>query len=91
MSNKSRAKNKLRRKAERNKLKAARRALYASYAASGNNSKRSKIKAGKARKVRLSRHRLGRCGNVGCERCFPENARPRMNAPHPRIGLRVAA
>jgi hypothetical protein len=73
------------RKKEKHKRKEQQRALYESYKAAGTN-KKSKRNITKKRVVKSSKHSTGNCGNVGCERssCFPELARPRMNAPHPR-------
>lgn len=53
--------------------KAARHALYKSYAESGNNqkSKRNKLRSKRKATVRNSRHALGPCNNVGCKKCSP--------------------
>ena len=63
------------RKAKRKAEKDARKALYASYRDSGRNSKRDRRKK---KKVKKSAHNMishpdGKCGNVGCRKCFPVN------------------
>lgn len=60
-----------RRKAEKRTIKAARRALYASYASAGRkkNSKRSRTSK---HHVPFVKHAVSYCGNPGCKRCFSE-------------------
>lgn len=81
MSKSSRKNSSARRADERRKRKLMQKALYEQYAREGNNGKsaRSRNKARAERKVRLISHPLGPCGNVGCERCFPQFRRRRMN------------
>ena len=73
MSKKSKSEAKLRRRAKKRARKAAEQALYEQRKREGINkkSKRSKLNAKRRRRVRLTRHSLGPCGNVGCEKCHP--------------------
>jgi hypothetical protein len=67
MSKKSKSAAKVRRKSLKAGRKAAQKAKYATFAASGNNSKRSKARNKRASgKVRSMRHADGPCGNIGC-------------------------
>lgn len=70
----SRARSKERRKKERRSQKAQKKALYESYAKSGNNSKGSRTSrknaAAKKSQLRPISHPDGDCGNIGCRRCF---------------------
>jgi len=51
--------------------KAARRALYESYAKQGRSRKRDQNQAG----VKFN-HETSNCGNPGCNKCFPHLRRP---------------
>lgn len=55
--------------ARRRAEKAARKAKYLSLAGTSNKNKRKKGQAGSGHK---HEHIMANCGNVGCERCFPE-------------------
>lgn len=78
MGLKSRSKKKELRKRKKLAAKAARRTLYAQYAADGRT---KGSKRARRRGVRLAKgvdHPLGPCGNIGCRKCKPEvNARRR--------------
>lgn len=69
------------RKKQKRAKKEQQRALYASYRDSGANkkSKRGAIKAKRTVKCVTKRHAASACGNVGCSRCFPSLAAPKMN------------
>jgi hypothetical protein len=69
------------RKKQKQIRKAAERAKYHAWAMAGTNSKRGKSRAKKASKIRIRtvRHVVLRCGNVGCSKCFPDLAPPKMN------------
>lgn len=73
MSIGAKQRNVLRRKMEKTKKKAAKKALYASYSLHSDNSKRSKIKARKKQGASPLKHThaMVNCGNVGCKNCFP--------------------
>jgi hypothetical protein len=69
-------------KEERRKKKRARKeAMYArfqEYIRKGQNSKSKRFvrKEQKGKSVSLISHPLGKCGNVGCKRCFGINFNP---------------
>jgi hypothetical protein len=67
MSKKSKSAAKLRRKSLKAGRKAAQKAKYTAFAASGSNSKRSKARNKRASGMaRSKRHADGPCGNIGC-------------------------
>lgn len=74
MSKGARNRNSERRRMEKKRRKEAKRALYKSYSEQGrkNNSKRATkhkvISSVKGNHVMLD------CGNVGCEKCYPQYA-----------------
>ena len=75
------------RKRQKRAEKERKRALYASYAQAGQNkkSKRNSLNAKRRFGISTTKHVVTNCGNVGCSRCFPDLAMPRMNASHSRI------
>lgn len=70
------------RKRQKRSRKDQQQAVYESYKKAGTNkkSKRNAQNAKAARGVSTSKHLVSNCGNVGCERCFPDLSAPRMNA-----------
>ena len=77
MSKKAKSEAKKRRRAKKRAMKAAQNALYEKRKREGQNtkSKRVRLRTKRTKKLRLVRHRLGRCGNVGCRKCNPGLAR----------------
>ncbi|MBS2019037.1 MAG: hypothetical protein JST00_39585 [Deltaproteobacteria bacterium] len=73
MSKKAKSEAKKRRRQQKQARKSAQRALYAARMREGLNtkSKRVRLRAKRKKQVRLVKHRLGPCGNVGCETCHP--------------------
>ena len=73
MSKKAKSEAKKRRRSKKAAMKSLQRALYETRKREGQNtkSKRVKLRAKRKKRVRLTRHRLGRCGNVGCTKCNP--------------------
>jgi hypothetical protein len=73
MSKKAKSESKKRRRSKKAAMKSAQKALYESRKREGQNtkSKRVQLRAKRKKRVRLVRHRLGRCGNVGCKTCNP--------------------
>jgi len=53
----------------------AKKATYAAKIASGKNEKRKTSSGGGINKMRPRNHPFGRCGNIGCKRCFPMYAK----------------
>lgn len=76
MSKASKSAAKVKRAKAKAAKKAAQKALYLSYAQSGDNSKRARIHKAKGRKDRLksTSHPTGRCFNYHCNKCTPQNA-----------------
>jgi hypothetical protein len=69
-------------RAEKKKLlkkqaKAARRALYASYAGTGRRAKKRAVRGGPT--AQRGNHAMSNCGNIGCEACFPQFRCRRQN------------
>lgn len=60
-----------RRKALKRAAKAAKKALYASYAGTGKRAKKQ-TKKNTGPSAQRGNHVMSCCGNVGCERCFPQ-------------------
>ena len=82
MSKKSKSAAKVRRKSLKAGRKAAQKAKYAAFAASGSNSKRSKARNKRASgMVQTKRHVEGPCGNIGCKSCNPAD----FNLLSPRL------
>src|SRR5271154_4416549 len=77
------------RKAQKRARKAATQAVYESYKKSGSNKKSKRNTAANRAGVSTSKHIVANCGNQGCERCYPDLAMPRMNAPHARLAPAV--
>lgn len=76
MSAKGKTRRAAARKAKRAAEKAARKAQYAAFAEQGNNSKRkNKASVKVQRLVKQYDHPMGRCGNVGCSKCYLSAAR----------------
>ncbi len=71
MSKSGKTRRKLKRLAAKRAKKAAMRARYEAFKATGQNSKRAVLKRQRKKTVRNQRH-LVACGNVGCKKCFPE-------------------
>jgi hypothetical protein len=71
MGKKSRADKKSKRLQEKQRVKAANRALYDSYAAQGNNSKR-KTGNRTVKVMKPQEHGNFDCGNLACKRCYPK-------------------
>lgn len=73
MSKKCKSEAKKRRLAKKRGRKAAEKAKYDAWKASGQNtkSKRVKLRAKRTRRVRSVSHRTGPCGNIGCKQCNP--------------------
>lgn len=66
--------NRLKWRQKRASEKAAKRAAYASKIAAGRNEmKKTNTKPGQKR-MRPRTHPYGRCGNIGCIKCFPQFA-----------------
>jgi hypothetical protein len=64
-------------KAAKKSLKARNRAYYDSLRDSGNNSKRAKRKAKKKGGTgNKGKHLIHNCGNIGCQKCYPEDRKP---------------
>jgi len=78
----------LKRKTEKAKAKAAKRALYASYAGQGRRSTKT---AASGRTPQRGNHVMADCGNVGCEACYPQYRAFRQNEPNPTRWPRSAA
>lgn len=76
------------RKSEKRARKKRQQDLYESYKKAGSN-KKKKGDTSAVRGVSTVRHAALNCGNVGCKRCFPDLAMPRMNAPHARLAPTV--
>ena len=68
MSKSGRKKNSDRRKAEKSARKAAKKALYASYAQRGAG-QNARHKDGVSIQTRFN-HETTSCGNIGCKKCF---------------------
>lgn len=81
MSKSSKTKRSLERRKKKRDAKIAEQARYDSYRDIGQNtkSKRYSMRTVGRRGVRPVRHRLGPCGNVGCQRCNPKPAALRYN------------
>jgi hypothetical protein len=63
-------------KAAKKSLKARNRAYYDSLRDSGNNSKRAKRKAKKKGGTgNKGKHLIHNCGNIGCQKCYPDDDR----------------
>ena len=75
MSKGSKTRRSASRKALKSKQKAAKRALYASYAGTG---RRSEKRVGRRRTPTVGRgsHLMNNCGNVGCNRCITFDKSP---------------
>jgi hypothetical protein len=74
-----------RKKAKRSE-KERQRALYESYKKAGSNRKSKIKKKGGRKTVKATRHAATKCGNVGCNACFPHLAHQRMNDSNdPRV------
>ena len=71
MSKKAKSEAKKRRRAKKRAMKAAQKALYEQRKREGQNtkSKRVRLKAKRTKRLRTVKHRLGRCGNIGCAKC----------------------
>lgn len=75
MSKRSRSKKKESRLHERQKKKAARKALYKSYGEAGKSKRSARFKRKQdAEKKRVNPRKVHRnpCGNVACSGCYPE-------------------
>lgn len=67
-----------RKKAKRAR-KAAQKAKYEAFKAAGQNTKSKRFRAKAAVKgVKTESHPNGMCGNVGCRKCSPVGAAPRL-------------
>lgn len=77
MSKSSRKRNADVRRNKKRAAKAAKRALYASYAGTGRRAKKQGRKA--EMNPQRGNHAMLICGNVGCERCFPQFRAVRQN------------
>ena len=60
-------------------LKARNRSYYEGLRDSGNNSKRQKAKKKKGRSTEKGKHLVHNCGNIGCQKCYPEDRKPVKN------------
>lgn len=75
MSKATKSKSALRRRTMKKNRKLAQKARFESYRDSGDNSKRRRVQKRRRRRgIRMTKHRLGRCGNTGCQRCNPRKA-----------------
>jgi len=57
--------------------KARNRAHYDALRDSGNNSKRQRLSKKKGRSPEKGKHLVHNCGNAGCQKCFPDERKPR--------------
>jgi hypothetical protein len=71
MSKGSRARNKDKRANEKKARKAARKQLYAKYAADGRV-KGSKRSRSKVKLIKTKKTHPTPCGNPGCKKCYPQ-------------------
>jgi len=77
MSKKSKAKAKVKRLMAKRARKTAKQAQYEAYKKAGQNNKSKRfVKKSGTRKIRNKNHAISFCGNIGCERCFPEYNNP---------------
>ena len=60
--------------------KAAKQAAYSALAGTSKKGKKVSARLRGASQFKHA-HRVEHCGNAGCERCYPEFARSRRNAP----------
>lgn len=87
MSKKSKTKSKERRKREKATRKAAQRARYEAYMRAGQNSKSKRSRISSKKKPRgpsTISHPDGRCGNVGCTKCFGVHFKPFLVKGQPK-------
>jgi hypothetical protein len=77
---------------EKRNRKLQQQALYEGFKARGINSIKKGTRNSAGTVLRTKRHSVGNCGNYGCERDFPELARPRLNDSNdPRVRFRTHA
>jgi hypothetical protein len=85
MGKASRKKSADRKKRAKQLAKAAKRALYASYAGTGRKVKKNRKKAGAT--PQRGNHVMSDCGNPGCERCYPQFRVARQNEKPLRVRI----
>jgi len=78
MSKKAKLNNREKRLQEKRNRKAANKAKYAELKRLGINGKSKRFQR-KKRGTILEDHYYGHCGNVGCERCFPDLIRLKLD------------
>ena len=76
MSKKCKTQAKERRLREKRARKESQKLRYKSYAVAGGNSKSKRYSRNSSNRTLSTAHSLGKCGNIGCIRCFGVNFNP---------------